>query len=1009
MTVRALGSLTVVLAALGLAGSASAPAPATIEVTLTEGTNMAAALSPDGATLALDLVGRIWTVPARGGTAVALTDPFGDARQPAWAPGGDRIAFQAYWAGDYDVWVVNADGSGLKQLTAGPFDDREPHWSPDGARVVFSSDRGGTYDIWDVDVGTGQVRRLTDADDNEYGPAYSPDGARIAYASDGDGAGIWVAPAGRGPARRVVSLAPDEGFGPSWSRDGSRIAYNRLTYGFSELYVAPVTGAEGLGTRLSDAGEDVFPFRAQWTADGRLLYTGDGKVRSRPASGGGAVDVAFQATVTLERPAYRRAIRSLDPAGPRPVRGIVSPALSPDGGRVVFTALGDLWMLPIGGVPARLTSDPWVEVDPAWSPDGASIAFASDREGDLDVWVRSIATGAERRVTTGGGGSPAWSPDGTRIAFAGGGGPGGGIRVVDVATGATRTVRTGLNNPGRPSWSPDGGALVLSAHWRYSTRFREGVNRPLWMPVSRTVSDDSDDSDEIPSAPLQEAERWLDFVPHGSIASRGTDGPLWSPNGRMMAYVADGLLWAVTVAADGSPTGPARRLNNEFTSDPSWAGDSRSILYLTTDRLRRVWLEDGRIEDVPLTLTWERVVPSGRTVVHAGALFDGVRDGLRRDVDVVVDGHRIVRVADHDPALHGADPGRVVDASDHVVTPGLIDIHSHFGLGSGEQLGRQWLAFGVTTTRQPSSDPFEMVEAREAEAVHRRIGPRIFGSGPSVDGSRIYYGGSSALTSTGQAELQMRQLAALEADLLKTYVRLPDAVQRRLIEDAHAMGVPVTSHELYPAVAVGVDGVEHVRGTSRRGYSTKVTQLNRSYQDVVELLARSGMTITPTVGIYGSFAVIAETDPTLLDDPRVRAFLPGVEGRARRGGDLEVRRRMLADMASLGRRVVERGGTVVVGTDSPQDKGLTLLAEMEALVELGGMRPVDVMRATTSVAAEALGYGSELGSVREGMLADLIVIDGNPLEDIRAVRSVRTVVKDGRVYDVAELLERPAG
>ncbi len=1012
MRLRTVGSLCLALAASGLTGSPEAPAAATIEVTLHQGTNMAAALSPDGTTLALDLVGRIWTVPAAGGSATALTDPFGDARQPVWSPAGDRVAFQAYWAGDYDIWVVNADGSGLAQLTTGPFDDREPHWSPDGARVVFSSDRAGTYDIWDVAVATGEVRRLTDGPDNEYGPAYGPRGTRIAYASDGTAAGIWTAPAAGGRAQRVVSLAPDEGFGPSWSPDGMRIAYNRLAYGLSELYVAPADGAsgtlgaDGLGTRVSGSGEDVFPFRAAWTGAGRLLYTADGKVRTRPVAGGDPVDVAFEATVTLERPTYRRALRSLDPDGPHPVRGIVSPALSPDGRTVAFVALGDLWSMPIGGVPERLTDDPWVEVDPAWSPDGARLAFASDREGTLDVWVRDVTTGAERRITTGGGGSPAWSPDGREIAFAGGGGPGGGIRVVDVVSGQTRTVQSGLNNPGRPTWSPDGSALVISAHWRYSTRFREGVNRPLWMPASRPVSDDSD---EAPVVPLQTAERWLDFFPHGSVASRGTDGPLWSPNGRLMTYVADGLLWAVTVGPDGNPAGPARRLNNEFSSDPSWSGDSRSILYLTTDRLRRVWLEDGRIEDVPLPLTWERVAPGGRTVVHAGALFDGIGESLRRNVDIVVDGHRIVRVATHSDALHSAGGARLIDASGQVVAPGLIDIHSHFGLGSGEQLGRQWLAFGVTTVRQPSSDPFEMVEARESEAIHRRIGPRVFGSGPSVDGSRIYYGGSSALTSSGQAELQMMQLGALEADLLKTYVRLPDAVQRRLIADAHALGIPVTSHELYPAVAFGADGVEHVRGTSRRGYSTKVTQLNRSYQDVVDLLARSGMTLTPTVGIYGSFAVITEQDPSLLDDPRVRAFLPGVEGRAQRGGDIEVRRRMLSDMASLGRRVVEAGGTVVVGTDSPQDKGLTLLAEMQALVELGGMRPLDVMRGATSVAAETLGYGTELGAVREGMLADMIVVDGDPLADIRALRNVRTVIKDGRVYQVPELLERPAG
>ena len=239
-------------------------------------------------------------------------------------------------------------------------------------------------------------------------------------------------------------------------------------------------------------------------------------------------------------------------------------------------------------------------------------------------------------------------------------------------------------------------------------------------------------------------------------------------------------------------------------------------------------------------------------------------------------------------------------------------------------------------------------------------------------------------------------------------MRLSDPIQRRVVEDAHAMGMPVTSHELYPAVAIGADGVEHVKGTSRRGYSTKVSELNRSYQDVIGLLGASGMTITPTVGIYGAYAMVAFDDPTIFDDDRVRAFVPWAPEAARRPGDPDVQRTLVRDMASLGRRVVEAGGTVVVGTDSPIiPQGLALVAEMQALVEYGGMSTIDVMRGTTSLSATAMGYGDELGSIREGMLADMIVLGSNPLSDIRAIRDVRVVIQDGRVHVVDELMDSP--
>jgi len=1000
-----------------------------IEVVLTQGTNMAADLSPDGRTLAVDLVGRIWTLPAAGGRATPITDPFGDARQPQWSPDGSRIVFQAYWSGDYDVWSVAPDGTELEQLTSGPFDDREPSWSPDGERVVFSSDRGGSYDVWELTLGTVTLRRLTDDSGNEYTPSVSPDGRRVAYVTDGPEAGVWTRSGSRPPVR-LADAGGDDVYAPSWSPDGRRLAFVRIGAGTSGIHLTDVpTGGAGTaaattagageaarastaeGRRITDDDQDVFPFRPAWLEGGRLLYTADGGIRTRPADGGDEVDVDFSAVVRLYRPAYRKRLRSFDEGGSQPVKGIVSPTVSPDGQTVLFAALGDLWSMEIGSAPVRLTDDAFVEVDPAWAPDGSRFVYASDRDGSTELYLARSGSGAHRRLTTDGGRMPTWSPDGSEIAYLGGQGDEAGVRVLDVQSGAVRTVRRGLNDPGRPTWSPDGRRVVVSALHRYSTRYREGVNRALSIPVDRPVSEE-DDAAVVPSwegpprgPAAQEGERWLDFARHGSFASRGTDGPVWAPDGRKVAYVAAGVLWVQPVASDGDPTGPPRRVNNEQSSDPSWSGDSRSMVYLTTDRLRRVDVESGRIEDVPVPLTWSRDVPGERYVLHAGEVFDGVSTRLRRNVDIVIDGHRIVRIAGHDPELHD---GTVVDASDGVVMPGLIEMHMHGGLGAGEKVGRQWLSFGVTTVRTPSADPYEMVEVRESRAMGRRLEPRMFGTGSTIDGSRVYYAGAPALTSLGQVELAMEQADDLSFDLVKTYVRLPDAVQLRVIEASHALGMPVTSHELYPGVAYGADGVEHVKGTSRRGYSPKVSELNRSYQDVVSLLASSGMTLTPTVGIYGGYAVLAQDDPTFADDRRIDAL--GLRPPPS-GGDpseLDAARGLVRDMASLGRRVVEQGGTVVVGTDAPINPGgISLIGEMQILVEYGGMAAIDVLRGTTSISAAAMGYGEELGRVDEGYLADLVVLGADPLSDIRAVRDVRLVISDGRPYTMDELLQRP--
>ncbi|MDB5242539.1 MAG: amidohydrolase, partial [Spirosoma sp.] len=101
-----------------------------LKITVTEGTNMAAALSPDRKTIAIDLQGTTWTLPINGGAARPVTDALGDCHQPAWSPDGNWIVFHSFWDGNYHIWMVRKDGSQRQQLTSGPYDDREPHWSP---------------------------------------------------------------------------------------------------------------------------------------------------------------------------------------------------------------------------------------------------------------------------------------------------------------------------------------------------------------------------------------------------------------------------------------------------------------------------------------------------------------------------------------------------------------------------------------------------------------------------------------------------------------------------------------------------------------------------------------------------------------------------------------------------------------------------------------------------------------------------------------------------------------
>ena len=164
----------------------------TLEITVTEGTNMATAISPDKQTLAIDLQGRLWLMSINGGAAKPITDEFGDARQPAWSPDGEQLTFQGYWEGNWHIYTINKDGSNLQQWTHGPYDYRTPHWSPDGKKIAFASDKQGTYDIWTIELTSKGLTQVTKWAGNEYAPAWNNSGNRLAFISDNpDSKGIY--------------------------------------------------------------------------------------------------------------------------------------------------------------------------------------------------------------------------------------------------------------------------------------------------------------------------------------------------------------------------------------------------------------------------------------------------------------------------------------------------------------------------------------------------------------------------------------------------------------------------------------------------------------------------------------------------------------------------------------------------------------------------------------------------------------------------------------------------
>lgn len=974
------------------------PGLALAPVTIEEATNVAATVSPDHQTIVLEVHGALFSLPAAGGDARRLTPDWLEPSRPHFSPRGDLIAFQAYAGGTFHVWVMHPDGGGLRRITSGHGDDREPRVSPDGERIAFASDRAfeGSYDIWVTEIASGALTRWTSSDADEFEPSWSQrgDGAtEIAFVSGTGSTGTAIEAADAGGHRRTLARTSRGSRieAPSVSPDGKKVAYVRLAG-------VAIPGAARLMVGDSQVGplDDVFPFAPAWLSDDELLYTANGHIRVTRIADGTTRDIPFRASFDVPASrTYARKRHGFDDPSVRPVRGIVSPALAPDGKRVVFEALDQLWVMEIGEAPRPITHDGYFKVDPAWSPDGKRIAYGCDRSGTLDLWIMDVSTGTERRLTTLGGAeiAPAWSPDGRTIAFQD---QTGATSSVDVTSGKIAPLAPAVFAPGRPSWSADGRAVAFAALKPFTRRFREGTNRISIVDVATKTSTSTE------PAELQ------------SIATRGDDGPVYSPDGSAMAFVMNGVLWVRPVDDHGRPTGDATRIGNEAADAPTWSGDGSHLLFLSNGRLRLVSRDGSNAVDVPLDLSWRPEVPEDLVLIHAGKLWDGRGAATASDVDVLVAHARIAGITPHRPDARAhaqAIAARYVDASDKTVVPGLWESHTHHLIAEksyGDRLGRLWLAYGVTSLFSMADPAYRAVEAREAYASGARVGPRLFATGEALDGERTYYSVMRPVPDPSQLPVELSRAEALGYDMIKTYVRFPAAMQAEVTRAAHErMGVWTGSHYMLPGLAAGVDAMTHISATTRTGYAYTRSATGITYGDVPALLIGGGMFVMTTP--FESSALYAE-DPKMVDDARLLTLnTPWNQKALREKRDRMVESDRTASLRFLERemntvaRILDAGGTVLAATDSPlNDVATALHLNLRAQVKFG-RAPWQALQTATSLPAKAFGLDADLGTLEPGKLADLVIVDGDPTSHIEDLVKVHAVMSNGRLYTLHDL------
>ena len=428
---------------------------------------MALALSPDGETLVVDLMGQLWSLPATGGGAQLLIPAEESARNPRFSPDGSRLVYQQYSRGQWDLWLLELATSTRRRLSGPPYNDREPDFSADGRAVIFVSDRSGSDAVHRMDLESEMVTQLTFGGQASW-PAASERG-EIVYVERRGNEWRLALRASTGTTSTLLA-GPNPLRAPSWRPGGGVVVFNEMRSARdSDLRMAVLSEEPVIKTLTSE--EDVFGFRAAWRSPAEFLYTSDGQIWARTLANATRYPIPLFAGVAVNRSPSVLSTSASPGPGPHAVAGLRTPRFSASDDLTVFTALGDLWLQSDDGDLEQLTNDAYLDIDPAFDVEGGRIIFASDRAGNMDLWAIDWKTGLLTQLTSGPTKeyAPAVSPDGNRIAYLSTEGFGpwapADLRLTEL-TGRTATPQTllrSLHEAGDLAWNSSGDAITLWA------------------------------------------------------------------------------------------------------------------------------------------------------------------------------------------------------------------------------------------------------------------------------------------------------------------------------------------------------------------------------------------------------------------------------------------------------------------------------------------------------------------------------------------------------------------
>ncbi len=1013
----------------------------TVSFTLTEGTWMNLDVSPDGQEIVFDLLGDIYIMPVSGGKATLLAGGLPYEVQPRFSPDGSKVSFTSDAGGGDNVWTMNRDGSDRKQVTDEDFRLlNNAVWTPDGeylvARKHFTSGRSlGAGEMWMYHRSGGKGLQLTKRknDQQDAGePCISPDGRYVYYSEDMSGGSTFQYnkdPNGQIYVIRRLDLQTGEldnlisvqggAARPQISPDGNHLAFVRRVRAKSVLFVYDLRTGEmrplfdGLNRDQQETWAifGIYP-NFDWTPDGKsIVFWAKGKIWRIDVASKQLTEIPFEAESTQS---IAKAVRFKQDVAPAEFQAkmIRHATTSPDGKWVVFNAVGQLWkqqLLPTRREKAeRLTGDNgWFEFFPSFSPDGKSVVYVT--------W-NDTAMGAIRKVQLRGGKSekltrrkghyytPSFSPDGTMIVYRRAGG--------NSVRGFTHAVKPGIYWIAADGANQVGNFVTERGEYprfnRASDRiflFRDGSSKSL-KSVDLFGEDERDHftSTYATEVAISPDERWVAFQELYNVYIT----PFPKTGG------------AIDLSSKSSAI-PVKKVTRDAGTNLHWSGDSKSLHwvtgpeYFTRDLQETFAFVPGAPDSLPaidttgvaLDVFVATDVPAGKVALTGARIITMKGDEVIENGTILIDGNRITAIG---ASVTIPADAKTVDVSGKTIIPGLVDVHAHVGHFSNDLTAQQhWpyfanLAYGVTATHDPSATTEVVFSQSELVKAGKMVGPRVYSTGTILYGAEGDF--KAVINSLDDARSHLRRMKAVGAFSVKSYNQPRRDQRQQVIQAARELEMNVVPeggsfffHNM-SMILDGHSGIEH---------NIPIAPV---YDDVLKLWSASETGYTPTLVVsYGtqSGERYWYHHSNVWEKSRLLNFTPRaiVDSRSRRRDISPDDEYGHVEHAKICKALSDLGVKVNLGAHG-QLQGLAAHWELWMFAQ-GGMTPLEVLRAGTLNGAHYIGMDHAIGSLETGKLADLVVLDKNPLENIRNTEFVKYVMVNGRLFDADSMNETVTG